>query len=432
MEDLVNNNEKSAQNTDIQLLLAEKYGIQMFRENTTEEDMFRRGYRKATKEETVRFNVLFQYAPQIAKDTYYATEFQKTFDSAVCDTYRLKLDPKFHLGESHSTVGAFKGNAYDSNNSLKTQADWLKNNSTLDLSRIPEFAALAFNVASYATGQYFLSQINRNLSVIKTDTEDIKHFLEVGRLAEVNDAIEELNEIGMRIKFIQFDSERRTQILSRLHNIRSVARKNVSFPKDKIASVKRESSDEDKGETINQRIDAIISALLEYRLLLWVFCQSKLIEIYLYNTKNVEELEMDLSELNHAINEYYDTVDNAIDWMNSYLKENQTINGESPIDSILIGGVAAATVLGGTVGTLIGMGIGKLAIGKATQKRMEKRHDHFVYAQKQVDVVSSYHDSVRQPVKNLSMYLEATRRKVEAIKIGDEVYTNLPILEDVI
>ncbi len=422
---------EETENIEIQALLAKDYGIHMFRENTPEDDLKRRGYRKATKEETAQFNALFQYAPQIAKDAYYYDAAQKSFDSAVRDTYRLKLDPKFHLGESHTTPGAFKGNAYDADNNLKTQADWLKNGEKLDLSKVPEFAALAFNVASYATGQYFLTQINRNLSEIKSDTEDIKHFLEVGRLVTVNDAVEELNEIGERLKFIEADPERRNQTFTRLREIRSTARKNVSYPKDKILRVKKEASDEDKGKTINSRIDAIISALLEYRLLLWVFCQAKLIEIYLYKMKNVEELEMDRSELNAAINGYYDTVDAAIDWMNSYLKENQSINGESPIDDILIGGIAAASVLGGTLGSFIGLGVGKLTIGKATQKRIEKRREHFEYAQQQVDIVNSYHDSVRLPVKNLSLYLEATRRKVEAIKIGDQVYTNLPVQENI-
>lgn len=432
MEESAKNNDEAVQNTDIQLLLAKVHGIQMFRENITEKDMIRRGYRKATKEESDRFNTLFQYAPQIAKDMYYSNEAQKAFDNAVRDTYRLQLDPRFHLGKSHSTFGAYRGNAYDTENNLKTQAEWLKNNAKLELSRIPEFAALAFNAASYATGQYFLAQINHNLTEIKKDTEDIKHFLEVGRLAEVNDAVEELNEIGVRIRFIEEDPDRRSQTLNRLREIRSTARKNVSYPKDKVLKIKNEARDDDKGETINERIDSIISALLEYRLLLWVFCQAKLIEIYLYNMKNVEELEMDRSELNEAINKYYDTVECSIDWMNSYLRENRTINGESPIDSILIGGVAAAAVLGGSLGSLLGMGVGKLTIGKATKKRLEKRHEHFEYAQKQLDIVSSYHEEVRQPVKNLSMYLEATRRKVEAIKIGDQVYTNLPNLENML
>ena len=129
---------------ELQSILAKEYGIRFYREDLPEEDLPRRGYRKATHLETERLNAVFQYAPYIAKDIYYADAIQKSFDSAVKGSFRVKIEPGLHLGQSHTTEGAFKGNLYDVNGKLKTQADWLENAAKLDVSMAPQIASSIF------------------------------------------------------------------------------------------------------------------------------------------------------------------------------------------------------------------------------------------------------------------------------------------------
>ena len=61
---------------ELQYILEKEYGIQVYREELSEEALHRRGYRKATRLEAERFNAVFQYAPYIAKDIYYADAVQ--------------------------------------------------------------------------------------------------------------------------------------------------------------------------------------------------------------------------------------------------------------------------------------------------------------------------------------------------------------------
>lgn len=412
---------------EIQSLLSNEYGIEVFRENLSEDDLRRRGYRKATAEEAARFDAFFQFAPHIAKDVYYANSAQQAFNSATCGTYRLKLDPRYHLGASSKTIGAFNGNAFDTKNSLKTQAEWFVNDAKLDLSKIPEIASLAFHAASFVTGQYFLAQINKNLADIKTETQNIKHFLEVTRAGEIANAIEELMDVQHHLKYIEGDPERRADALNRLHNIQKTARVYVSHPRTAINDEKKKVSDSDKNEVIKGHIDAITQALLEYRLLLWVFCQAKLIEIYLTN-RSTDELELDREELNNNVNTYSDTVRSSFEWIERYLNENHSLNGVSPVDYLIMAGSGASIAFGGYLGTFAGVTLSELTLGKATSKRRSKKHEQVAYAALQWANVDD--GSIDFPVRRLSQYIEATRNKIEAIKVGDVIYTNLPAQED--
>lgn len=412
---------------EIQSILANQYGIEVYRENLSEENLKQRGYRKATPEEVAHFNAFFQYAPQIAKDSYYASSAQEAFNTAVQGTYRLKLDPKYHLGTSAKTPGAFSGNAFDPDNNLKTQAEWFINDSKLNLSKIPEIASLAFHAASFATGQYFMAQINKNLSEIKNETQSIRHFLEVSRAGEIANAIDELMDIQQHLKYIESDPERRADVLNRLHNIQKTARIYVSHPRTAINDEKKKASDSDKNEVIKGRVDTITQALLEYRLLLWIFCQAKLIEIYLTH-RSTEELELDREEMNRDVRTYSDTVLNSFEWIERYLNENHSLNGISPTEYLIMAGSGAAFAFGGTLGKIAGLRISDWTLGKATAKRRDKKRKQVAHAALQWANVDD--GSVEVPVRRLSQYIEATRNKIEAIKIGDVIYTNLPNTEN--
>ena len=105
---------------ELQSILEKEYGIRFYREDLPEEDLQRRGYRKVTRLEVERLNAVFQYAPYIAKDVYYADAVQKSFDSAVKGSFRVKIKAGLYLGQSHTIEGAFKGNLYDANGKLKS------------------------------------------------------------------------------------------------------------------------------------------------------------------------------------------------------------------------------------------------------------------------------------------------------------------------
>jgi len=408
----------------IQVQLKNEYGIECFREESSELELQERGFRKATAEEVTRFNMLFQFAPQIAKDSYYASATKEAFDSAVRGTYRLKLDPRYHLGKSSHTPGAFNGNAFDDQNSLKTQAEWLANTEELDLSKIPQYAEMAFNAASFVTGQYFMAQINRNLAELKSDTEDIKRFLEVRRHGEINDAIEELKDITNRLDFIVLSPREVERTLNKTDRIRSTARINIPQAVDAINIIIERASKKDKEKEIKEKLDNAADALLEYRLLLWVYCQAKLLEIYISGIQDARELDVILAELRGYTDAYFETVIKTSDWMWKYLEENKTVNGKIP----LIYGTAGVGLLMSILGGEIGRELSKVAIDKVGDSHRRRIMDYVHHMNDAMDSVHSYEDTVREPVKNLARYIETTRDKIEVVKIGETIYTNMPLL----
>lgn len=411
---------------ELQAILENEYGIQVFHEDLSEEDLERRGYRKATKEEAERFNTIFQYAPQIAKDVYYADAVQKAFESAVSGSYRVKLEPGLRLGKSHSTPGAFKGNAYDEYGKLKTHADWLVNDAKMDVSLAPQIAMSVFNATSFVTGQYFMAEINKSLSDIGTDIKGIKQFLENEKESEIKAVIDDLNEIINHLPFIVNKPDRISQTLQKLSFIQSTAKKNIFFFKEAIDDVKRNARDDDKGDAIKKRLKDAIEALMQYRLMVVIFCQSKLIELYLNNILDTEELTLYRDELNSIANDYLDDYSSTIDWMHSYLNENHSLN------SIGAGQILATIAVGlspiltkGWRGIGSGIKNAKSVNEMMNSDRQDNKKEHVDYARELIELISD-DSGIKEPVRNLTKYIEATRRKIEIIKIGENVYTNLP------
>lgn len=412
---------------ELQAILENEYGISVFHEDLLEEDLQKRGYRKATEAEAERFNTIFQYAPQIAKDIYYSEAVQKSFKSAVNGSYRVKLEPGLHLGKSHTIKGAFKGNAYDENGILRTHADWLVNNVELDVSMAPQLAMSVFNATSFVTGQYFMAEINRNLSDIKIDTKEIKEFLENDKESEIKAKIDSLNEILRHLPFMNDNPDRISQTHQELSSIQTTALKYIHFSQRTISAVKQKAGDDDKGDTIKNRLKEAIDALVQYRLLVAVYCQSKLIEIYLNRIQDIEELTLYRDELKNIVNDYNDIYFSTLDWMQSYLNENHSLNDAGALQIMTTFTITVAPILfGGWRSIRPGFKTASAFNNWMNDKRQKNKNEHVNYVQELMNSFSYDEGSIKGPVRNITRYIEATRRKIEIIKVGDSIYTNLP------
>lgn len=413
--------------TNIQKTLKDEYGIQVYREDISIEELKRRGYRKATQDEISYFDAILQYAPQIAKDRYYADAVQKSFESAVEGSYRMLIEPGLHPGTSHTTPDAIKGLAFDESNHLKGQVDWLKNNSKLTVSNLPLFASQIFNAVSFVTGQYFMTCINRNLSDIKADTTEIKQFLENARDGQIEALISRLNEISSRYHFIvknERETERKIDQLERIQDTAvSLMRHSINF----INEVEKEANEKDKKEKVKGNLNKVANALMEYRLLAWVYCQSGLLALILKNTDDVDDIRIYRDTMECYISDYLSMYDQSVDWMFDYVSTNRSVTDVNHLGSVAIGAIGAgAVLLGGPVGVILGLDLGKETIKLMLDDRKSRINEHVDYTKRLIRSISEYHEEIKLPVQRLSQYIDVRENGMEVVKAGDEYYTNLP------
>ncbi len=84
---------------NVSRILKEQYGIMAYNMDISEEEIKQLGFRKLT-DPTGQINAVFQFIPQIVKNIYYKDSVNKTFSKAVEGTYKVVIDPNYHLGNS--------------------------------------------------------------------------------------------------------------------------------------------------------------------------------------------------------------------------------------------------------------------------------------------------------------------------------------------
>ena len=413
----------------------DKHGIKVYREDSSVDELLQHGYRKVSGLDYSYLLPILQTIPRLAKDMYYKNEFQKAFNNAVQDTYRLILDPSLYLGMSHTTPGAFKGNAYDIEGRLRTHADWIKNNPSLDISQIPQLAACLFDVASSLTGQYYLSQINTNICSIKIEVEEIKQLIENLIDGEIITAIDGLEETTQHLQYIISDQERRQNEIQKIHAIEDTAKKYIVVYKNSIEQEIKETDDTDNRANVEKHIRSVTNKWVKYRLLVETYCHSKLLEIILSNITNSNELSLYYDKMNAYVEEYILTHDSTHDWIISYLNNNHSLNQRGVLQKVANVGLTSALL----VAAASGKGrrntakhvkrlakSGKMINKTVDEKIKENKRDMEFYANSLTIPIIESKSTVKSPLTYLSKYITISSDKVELIIVGDDIYTSLP------
>lgn len=425
---LISRDEGACMNNDeLRNKLETDYGIQVYPVDLSEEEITSHGYRKVTGEEASHFDAIFQFAPHVVKDAYYASAFQDSFNAAVQGSYKVKIEKGLHLGKSHTTPGAFKGNAYDKNNNLKTQADWIVNGAELDVSMVPQIASSVFSAVAFVTGQYFMTEIDRSLSEIKTDTKDIRQFLENEKYGKIEAAIDSLTEIIRHLKFIKNDPERRNRTLLELSGIQSVAKTYIDISQREITQEQAKVRDDDTSDIFKKHVKIVTDSLKQYQVQVELYCQSKLLKMYLDNIWSIEELSLYQDELNAIVDDYFAIYDSLPFWINRCLNQNYSLNIPGKEQSVVAVGVSSVPrILFGLFGSELGSSIHKSVNEAQSTARESKKDRQKKDAEWLIYSVSRYHYALKKPIISLNKYIETAENGIEIIKIGDSVYTNLP------
>ena len=271
--------------------LLQEYGdIQFFDDEIDKEALGE--YRKATSQEIGMLSQLFGCLPSAATGYTKDVMMNKAFNEAVKGTFRIVIPEGMHLANSRTTPGAIKTLLMSAENHSKGPADAFINDAVLNLSKMPDFVNAAFSLASFFTGQYFMSQINDKMSDVHHELDKILGFLEDEKVSEIYAAVDELTELTAKLSHVRESSEKIVTGVNSARNLQEIARKNMLFYSRQVEkslnSLKVDNKDD--YNKIVKRIKEIYSFLNHYELCLNMFCQAKILEVATLPMSNEEAL----------------------------------------------------------------------------------------------------------------------------------------------
>lgn len=408
-------------------ILKNEYGIEITQAETSLSEIHALGYRRMDATEIGHFNGVLQYVPQILASNAYSQSVGQAFNAAVQGTFRVKLRPGMHLAASKATLGAYRATGLsNATNQVAGQAELIKNNASLSVSNAPQIALGVFNALSMVTGQYFMSQINGKMALLKEGVDRIENFLDAAQRSKLKAACQEMEDIINRSEFILGDPSQLQTTVDQIHAIQRTAQESIFFCQEQIKTVQNTLKKEDKDEVITEKLITIGKYLAQYHMSVQLYSVATLLEVQVRELDDAAEIKAYRNQMNERIITYKTDFTECSANISRYLDENHALNDRSiwqNIASIATAGAAAA--VGGLFALFPGI---KLA---------HKVDDLFVDQQKKLkaervemagDLIDPLADASRleAPVQILNSMEQVRTHDVEILQIGSDYYTNLP------
>lgn len=134
----------------------------------------------------------------------------------------------------------------------------------------------AFNVMSMASGQYFLSEINNNLTIINQKADKILEFLYGDKKAELMSEISFVNSAYQNYNSIMTHDNQRTATIISLQGARKTAVKDIEFYMSDLDSLVKAKDGGDLDQFVNKAFK--IKDCLQ--LAVQLYCMSNVLEVF--------------------------------------------------------------------------------------------------------------------------------------------------------
>ena len=268
-------------------------------------------YRKATSQEIGMLSQLFGCLPSTVTGYTKDVMMNKAFNEAVKGTFRIVIPEGMHLANSRTTPGALKTLLLSAENRSKGPADAFVNDAVLNLSKVPDFVNAAFSLASFITGQYFMSQINDKILDLHRDINKVLAFLEDDKISEIYAAVEELTDLISKLSYVRESNEKIVIAVNRTRALQETARKNIYFYERRIKRALSEMK-ENKGneEAVDSKRDNIHNYLSFCVTCLDLYCQAKMVEVGVL-PMSIEEVGIYKQDINDAVEKFTNLIEAA-------------------------------------------------------------------------------------------------------------------------
>lgn len=418
---MANKKKENSNSFDDEILCClETCGIHTLSEDTvvTSENMTKAGYKEISNAYIERIGIPFQ------QFTGFATHVM-----SYSGTYRVYFDKSLgELQKAKQGDGFLRANVVQSgtNNKITGQA-LLK-----AASAGPLVANAVFSVLSMATGQYFISEINSELSQIQKNIDNIQRFLENEKRSELLANYYFLQQVMQTYEYIQSNEYQKQATVQQLQRIRIDSCANINFyiesfqqKKNELTNLKDNANTKKDIEKISVVINEIGNIICRYQFSLYTYSLSYYLEIMISGNIDSRLINYVKEDLKCRMNKYKSVIKYFSDEMNIF-NEPKAFDVNALLKS-LIGAVASQFLFGNPD---LGVSIAD-AINSGSEAKKEKAIKE---VQNQVNKLSKQFNEFEpftQLENNLTDYDRIINKsKLELVCTGGKTYIRSSDIDD--
>lgn len=380
----------------------EKVGIQV----STDIEMFkveREMYVKVDSSIVGKVNMVMQQLPQVLMDSAYSG-----------DVYRVIYDKGLGvLQKSAQYPGQLLGNVVSptANNQIRDVAR------LQEMSMLPHIVSSVFSVMSMITGQYFMAQINSNLSRIEKEVSEIRRFLEDDKRSKLQSEEEFLKMTQKTIRFILDNEVQKQSILTSIQKIRMDSLASINFYKMQINNIKDDLEKKDKAEDIINNIKNVCSLVSEYWYSLYLYCFAVYLEPVVAQNFDADYLDILKADIVERCKEYKK---NYLLWLqvfDGYIESAKAFEDNKVLKGLkLVGTKGLSPVIGGIADVADFVDKYNKVKKKGTAKEILSKGTMWENI-----------EAIEKKQQELSLFSSLHNGRLELIVEGEDMYVKLPV-----
>lgn len=212
----------------------------------------------------------------------------------------------------------------------------------------PQIAYAVFSVASIATGQYFMAQINGKLSVIEKTSTNILRFLELDKRSELQAQQIYISEVYQNIDAIISCAPHRQATIVSIQSIRSNALSAILFYQQQLHTrihlddVVEGADKKPKKKQIEELSNDVATDISHYWLSLSLYCSAAILEFLLAQNTNQLYLQFVKQDLIKQCNTYKECYNSCKTKILDYIQQIAPKEKIYLVGKIVVGGHAFA------------------------------------------------------------------------------------------
>lgn len=359
-----------------------------------------------------RIDAVMQIIPNIInQNTYYGDVYKVVYDKGIGVLQKSAKYPGQLLGNVVSP---------DANNKIKDVAR------LQELAMGPQIVNGVFSAMSMIAGQYFMTQINNNLSQIEEGIALVQQYLENDKRSKLQSAEEFLKMTQKSLQFILENEGQKQSTITSIQKIRMDSLASINFYKIQINDLRDISEKTDKAEEIIKNVQKICFMISEYWYSLYLYCFAVYLEPVVGQNFNSEYIEILIEDMTDKCNIYKNDYNVWKSKLNKYIKsanafeKNKIYDAMKKIGDLKIYGGSSIIIAKFLVGLF-----GNIA-DEADKKSKEEKKDKAVKSLNIAEIGENM-KPIEAKKNDLLLFDTIYNGRIELIKDKDEMYVRLPM-----